>query len=429
MLKKIIPHKYAKKMVLISAAALAVAIIILFKPGSDTEEASQKTFTKTFAAEIGSIKDSFTSNGYVELSTYDISFDRAGIINTVNVSEGDFIDSGTLIASLSSEDYESAVATQNNALDQAKLSYQKNSQSRQQNIQSLENSLLSAKNNLENAQSQYDMVCSIEDAYSDVEIDQKRQALESCQLQYGIALDKYNAEKNSSVDEQIDVLSIEKAEENLKNAQDDLQKSMIYSPVSGTIVDISKKEGERITEDDTFIRITSDNSLSIKTDVSEIDISKVSLGMPVQISFNSLGRKTYDGTVEFIDQIATVSNNGTVTYEVSISISQTEEMVKDGMSCTVEFITNQVDNVLIVPRKALARTSSDNQYSVTVVGANGEESEKIVEVGLMTSMYAQITGGLSEGENVKVSMNLESSGGKSAMRTAPGGGNGGNGGH
>ncbi|KDR95768.1 membrane fusion protein, macrolide-specific efflux system [Peptoclostridium litorale DSM 5388] len=425
MLKKIISHKYAKKIFLISAAALAVAVIILFRPGSDTEEASQKTFTKTFAAEIGSIKDSFTSNGYVELSTYDISFDRAGIISTVNVSEGDFIDSGTLIASLSSEDYESAVATQNNSLDQAKLSYQKNSQSRQQNIQSLENSLLSAKNNLENAQSEYDMVCSIEDAYSDIVIDQKRQALESCQLQYDIALDKYNAEKNSSVDEQIDILSIEKAEENLKNAQDDLQKSMIYSPVSGTIVDISKKEGERITEDDTFIRITSDNSLSIKTDVSEIDISKVSLGMPVQISFNSLGRKTYDGTVEFIDQIATASNNGTVTYEVSISISQTEEMVKDGMSCTVEFITSQLDNVLMVPRKALSRTSSGNQYAVTVVGAEGEENEKIVEVGLMTSMYAQITGGLSEGENVKVSVNLDSSGGKSAMRTAPGGGNGG----
>ncbi len=422
-MEKVISHKHTKKVFLISAAVFAVIMILLFKPAPDTEELSQNTFTRTFAAEIGTLKDSFTSNGYVELSTYDISFDRAGIINTVNVNEGDLIDSGTPIASLEREDYESAVTTQKNSLEQAKLSYQKNTQTRRQNIKSLENSLLSSKNSLENAQSEYEMVRAVENAYSSFEIDQKRQALESSQLQYDIALDKYNTEKNSSVDEQMDLLSIRKAEENLKNAQEDLQKSMIYSPISGTVVDISKKEGERITEEETFIRITSDNSLSIKTDVSEIDIAKVELGMPVQISFNALGRKTYDGKVEFIDPIATVSNNGTVTYEVSISISQTKEVIKDGMSCSIDFITSQADNVLIVPKKALSR--SDGQYTVTVVDENGSENQKNVEIGLTSSMYAQITGGLSEGEKVKVSVNLESSsqrGSMGAMRMGPGGG-------
>jgi len=415
--------KLGRKGVVVMLAFIAIASVfaLMNLGGGDKSNTEAETFTKDFAVETGSIKDSFTSDGYVELSTYDISFERAGIVEKLNVKEGDYIEAGTLIASLNDDEYESAVINQENNLRQARLSASKNSQTRAQNIESLESQLQSAKNTLSNAKSEYELVSTLPDTYSQNEIEQKRQALEKAQSDYNIALSSYN-QNSSSIDSQLDSLSVEKAQESLKQAKDDLKKSTMYSPVSGTIVEIAFKEGERVSEETTFIRIASEKGLKVTTDVSELDVTKVKVGMSAQITFSSIDDKTYEGTVEYIDAMATTTNSGSVTYPVTISLDTDDSMIKDSMSCTVEFVSSQKENVLVVPKKALTKSKGSGSYSVTLVSDSGEK-QKQVDVGLMDSLYAEIVSGLEQGDKVKVKITLEDSN-QDKMMMGPGMGGG-----
>lgn len=415
--------KLGRKGVVVMLAVIAIAsVFALMKFGvGDKSDAEAETFTKDFAVETGSIKDSFTSDGYVELSTYDISFERAGIVEKLNVKEGDYIEAGTLIASLNDDEYESAVTNQENNLRQARLSASKNAQTRAQSTESLESQLQSAKNTLSNAKSEYELVSTLPDTYSQNEIEQKRQALEKAQSDYNLALSSYS-QNSSTIDSQLDSLSVEKAQESLKQAQDDLKKSTMYSPVSGTIVEIAFKEGERVSEETTFIRIASEKGLKVTTNVSELDVTKVKEGMSAQITFSSIDDKTYEGTVEYIDAIATTANSGSVTYPVTISLDTDDSMIKDSMSCTVEFVSSQKENVLVVPKKALTKSKDSGSYSVTLVSDSGEKQQQ-VDVGLMDSLYAEIVSGLELGDKVKVKITLEDSN-QDKMMMGPGMGGG-----
>jgi multidrug efflux pump subunit AcrA (membrane-fusion protein) len=69
-----------------------------------------------------------------------------------------------------------------------------------------------------------------------------------------------------------------------------------------------------------------------------------------------------------------------------------------GLSATVEIISNQAQNVLLVPVEAL-RELSEGSYAVFVM-ENGTPVLKTVEVGLMDYTYAEIKSGLNEGDVV-----------------------------
>ena len=84
-----------------------------------------------------------------------------------------------------------------------------------------------------------------------------------------------------------------------------------------------------------------------------------------------------------------------------MTLTSPPETVLAGMSATVTVTTASVENALRVPATAL-QGSSTAGYTVQVVNADGNTSTQDVQVGLVTTSMAQITGGLSSGETVVV---------------------------
>ena len=68
------------------------------------------------------------------------------------------------------------------------------------------------------------------------------------------------------------------------------------------------------------------------------------------------------------------------------------------MSADVTITIQSAKNVLTVPAEALRGTTGD--YSVMVLGADGQPQAQAVEVGLVTNTTAEITSGLTEGQAV-----------------------------
>jgi len=104
-----------------------------------------------------------------------------------------------------------------------------------------------------------------------------------------------------------------------------------------------------------------------------------------------------------ITRIATagVNQSNVVTFEVQIEVtSPNKALLRPMMTANVEITTVEADDVLIAPADAVV--VRDGKRIVTVVGADGKQQDREVEVGLSNGFDTEVTKGVSEGETVVV---------------------------
>jgi macrolide-specific efflux system membrane fusion protein len=150
---------------------------------------------------------------------------------------------------------------------------------------------------------------------------------------------------------------------------------------------------------------------------AEADITKLKVGQTASVTVNAADA-TVDGTVSQIVPVASISggSSSVVGYTVMVTLGSAPATVLSGMSATVTVTTASVDSVLRVPATALSGSASSG-YSVAVMTTDGSVETRSIEVGLVTTSYAQVSSGLSEGEAVVV--------GTTSTRTTSGGNSGG----
>jgi multidrug efflux pump subunit AcrA (membrane-fusion protein) len=136
----------------------------------------------------------------------------------------------------------------------------------------------------------------------------------------------------------------------------------------------------------------------------------------VEITLDALSDVTLEGTVSKIAPAGTVSS-GVVNYPVTVALTKSADGVKTGMTANLEIVTDERQNVLTVPNKALKTVPSGKQKVVTLL-RNGQQVQVPVQVGMASDTATEITGGLNEGDVVVVS-------GATTTSTTTGGGIGG----
>ena len=109
------------------------------------------------------------------------------------------------------------------------------------------------------------------------------------------------------------------------------------------------------------------------------------------------------GTLTQIVPVASssASSSGVVSYTVTVTLTDPPATVLSGMTAVVTVTTSSVANALRVPATALQGSAAAG-YTVQVKGSNGDVTTQAVEVGLVTTSYAQITSGITQGQQVVV---------------------------
>jgi multidrug efflux pump subunit AcrA (membrane-fusion protein) len=126
------------------------------------------------------------------------------------------------------------------------------------------------------------------------------------------------------------------------------------------------------------------------------------LGQTASISFDSITGRTFSGKVTQINPaLQTVNSYQVAQGLITLDLSNEKDVptLATGMNATVQIISGQAKNALLVPLAAL-RDLGDGTYSVFVVGTNGKTTMKVVEVGLQDSATAEIKSGLNAGDVV-----------------------------
>lgn len=150
--------------------------------------------------------------------------------------------------------------------------------------------------------------------------------------------------------------SLLSAEASLERNKTNLGYAVIESPINGTVIHRNVEPGQTVAASlsaPVLFLIAQDLSkMEIYGLVDESDIGQIKVGQEVRFTVEAYFDKEFYGTVQQIRlQPETISN--VVTYTVIIDANNEEGLLYPGMTATVDFIAEKVENVLTIANKAL----------------------------------------------------------------------------
>jgi HlyD family secretion protein len=191
---------------------------------------------------------------------------------------------------------------------------------------------------------------------------------------------------------------VEQARINLEEAQDNLANASLTAPFDGVVTAVLVTEGEWVSGPAVNLQDTS--SLEVVLEVDEVDIGAIAVGQEASVTLETWPDDELSGQVISIAPKAQQVQE-IVVYEVHLVIDSGNLAVRAGMTANASLVTANIQDVLLVPNRAITADREAGKYYVNLV-QDGQVSQEEVAVGLRDSNYTRITDGLSEGDEVMI---------------------------
>jgi len=154
---------------------------------------------------------------------------------------------------------------------------------------------------------------------------------------------------------------VELAKASLKSAMDDLSKTSLLSPRSGIVTQRKKEEGEMalgsVFQADVLMSIADLSKMEVVVEVNENDVVDVMEGDTTEIEIDAFQDTVFYGIVKEIAHVAQATAVGTqeqvTNFDVKVSMLEVPEGIRQGMSATVNIITDVKTEVLAIPIQSL----------------------------------------------------------------------------
>ncbi|MCF8231742.1 MAG: efflux RND transporter periplasmic adaptor subunit [Bacteroidales bacterium] len=403
-----------KKYVIIISGIVVVALIVLligkkqgwigqsYEVKVAAEEAEKRDITQMVSAN-GKIQPEIE----VKITPY-----ISGEVVELGVKEGNEVEKGDFLARIDPEIYRS-----NYKKAKANLNTQK------ANMANAKARLAQAKARLENVSSQYTRKKELfeEEVISQAEFDEIKSAYQEARSEVKAAEENLKAAE----------FNVESAKASLQEAEENLNRTSIYAPNSGTISRLNVEVGERVTGASQFsagteiMRIANLNRMEVNVEVNENDIIRIEKNDTALIEVDAYYKRNFKGLVTEIATSAKetqgVSTDQVTSFEVKVRIlpSSYKDLLtgktinkspfRPGMSASVNIQTETVYDALSVPLQAVvakADTTDENnnegelQEYLFVVSPEGIAQKHKVKTGIQDKEYIHIKEGLGEQQKV-----------------------------
>jgi len=381
-----------KKKLIIVLIVLAIVVIFVFVNLSKGESEIGVTVEEAI---VGEVVEKVEGSGRVqpEVEVNISSYVSAKIIE-LGVEEGDFVEKGQFLVQLDKTKYKAAVDQQEAILKSAKA-----------NAQLSEARVIKAKNDLERTQKLYDANLNSKSEFERIRAD------------YLVAKAQYE----SSLE------NVAQVKAQLEQARDDLAKTLITSPMSGTVTKLNAEIGEVVlgtgfSQGTVIMTIADLNRMEVLCEIDENDVVNVNLGDEADIEIDAFIDTVFTGRVTEIAHSAITTGRGTqeevTNFEVKIAIVDKIKGIRPGMSATVEIKTEKKENVVKIPIQAVtARLPSEikkkddgseekkllvteEPVEVIFVVKDGVAELREVKTGISDDTHIEVISGVTEGEKV-----------------------------
>lgn len=181
------------------------------------------------------------------------------------------------------------------------------------------------------------------------------------------------------------VAQIRRAEGLLKQAQDQLEKTVIYSPMDGTVSARTSEVGERVAGTGQFnaaevMRVADLSNMEVRVNVNENDVVNVKVGDRARITIDAYPGRKFAGRVKEIASAARTQGLNTqeevTNFQVKIRITDKDVALRPGMSATVDIETKTVENVVAVPIQAVTVRSREGSKTIEELAQERDKKAK-----------------------------------------------------
>ncbi len=440
-----------RKFVLIGGGVIALAAIVagVLIWRNQATPAATSVRAQTISVQRGSLAASVSAAGNVSSpNQIALAFQTTGAVTKVHVAVGDLVKKDQVLLELDTTDLNLALKTAQANLASTQTNYE---QTKTNLAFALRNAQISAENakvNLEAAKAKNDQnpnslaiakatldkaAVTLNQAQGnynkiawrpDVGMSAEASTLHQATIDYQTALANYKtteatindsafrqaqaqsaqseialeqAQKNLDTDLRVAQAQLDNAQVAVEQARRNLDKAKVSAPFDGAIATVAFSVGD-YAGTGTAVTVVDFSKLQIKVTVAEVDIAKIRVGNPAQVTLDALTGKTYQAQVLTVGPTGTVTQ-GVVNYPVTFGLTNSDSTIKPGMTANLNIEVERRDNTLLIPTRAVR--AQGNQKIVTVQ-ANGQTATKPVTTGLSNDTYVEILSGLQEGDLVVV---------------------------
>jgi len=373
-----------KKIWIACGAAVALGLIIFFSIRATRKEEVAVQTSKVTRKDV--LKSQVSASGQIRAKDYvNLQAEIVGVVTDLPVREGDKVKKGDILLridpiqtaaqtegtratfeasrqDLRAQEFQISTAEHNLAnsksqlesarfqAEQAESNYLRAQASFKRSQQMNEDGLISRE--------EYEMAqLSLKAARSSADVAKKQ--VEQMDNQIKISENNLNQMKNSFSAANVR-LGVQEA--NLTQANDQLKKTTIPSPLSGVITSLVVHAGERAvpgtlnSPQATLMTISDLSVIQTELKVDETDIVSLAIGNPAKIKVDALPDVVLEGQVTEIGNSPISSSSTTQEakdFKVIVTVKNPPDKIRPGMSCTADIITETRNNILAIPIQAL----------------------------------------------------------------------------
>ena len=171
--------------------------------------------------------------------------------------------------------------------------------------------------------------------------------------------------------------------------QASLNQASLKAPFSGTITDVQAKPGDQAAPGKAAFRLDDLARLLVDVRITEVDINSIKAGQPVVLTFDAVLGKEYQGIVTDVGRVGEISQ-GVVEFPVTVELTNPDENVRPGMTAAVNIVTDQFEDVLLVPNRAVRLLDGKR---VVYVLENGRLEPREITLGASSETMSQVLSG------------------------------------
>ena len=186
------------------------------------------------------------------------------------------------------------------------------------------------------------------------------------------------------------------AEQELAQAKLRFSKTVITSPIDGTVAERRINEGD-LAKDTPLFTIVDNRVLDLTVTVPSRFMASLKPGIPLEFSTDAFPGRTFTGRVRYVNPVV---NDGDRSIKVIAEVPNPSEELKGGLFVKGRIVTGVRQNVSAIPGKALLNWDMDRKKAEILVAENGTARRRKVDVGSVHGDRVEIPAGLAKGDQV-----------------------------
>lgn len=199
----------------------------------------------------------------------------------------------------------------------------------------------------------------------------------------------------------------------------DLSYTRILAPMDGIVIAVITQQGQTVNANQsapTIVKLAQLDVMTIKAQISEADITRVTQGQKAYFTIFSEPDKKYDATLRTVELApesvmkddslsgggsasGSGSANASVYYNALLDVPNPENRLRIAMTAQVSLLLGEAKNTLLVPIQAVHKNADKKQQVQVLTGENRVEMREVT-TGITNNVDIQILSGLKAGENV-----------------------------